>query len=74
VCVLAAVRDALRRREVYVAGANRWRNPGDDLPGDFDVAREIHYAALGQPLDAQAFIAGLRDQMTGALDRLEAAL
>ena len=26
-CVLVALRDALRRREVYVAGARRWRNP-----------------------------------------------
>ena len=24
----------------------RWRNPEDDLPGDFEAAREVHYAAI----------------------------
>lgn len=32
-CVLVALRDAVRRREVYVAGGLRWRNPEDDLRG-----------------------------------------
>ncbi len=73
-CVLVALRDALRRREVYVAGANRWRNPEDDLPGDFETAREVHYAALRQPADAAVFVTGLRERMTAALDRLAAAL
>jgi hypothetical protein len=50
-CVPVALRDAVRRREVYVAGANRWRNPEDDLPGDFETAREVYYAALRQPTD-----------------------
>lgn len=31
-CVLVALRDAVRRREIWVVGANRWRNPEDDLP------------------------------------------
>ncbi|MFE7001169.1 DUF4158 domain-containing protein [Streptomyces griseus] len=38
-CVLVALRDAIRRREIYVEGALRWRNPEDDLPGDFEAAR-----------------------------------
>ncbi|MFI5689573.1 Tn3 family transposase [Streptomyces sp. NPDC051636] len=33
-----ALRDALRRREIWVPGANRWRNPEDDLPPDFEPA------------------------------------
>lgn len=32
-CVLVALRDAIRRREVYVDGGHRWRNPEDYLPG-----------------------------------------
>ena len=28
------------------AGANRWRNPEDDLPADFDDNRDVHYPAL----------------------------
>ncbi|MGW0939500.1 hypothetical protein [Streptomyces sp. NPDC002666] len=28
-------------------GANRWRNPEDDSPADFEDYRDVHYAALG---------------------------
>ena len=73
-CVLVALRDALRRREIYVDGANRWRNPEDDLPGDFEHAREVHYAALRQPVDPTSFITGLKQRMTDALTRLDQAL
>jgi TnpA family transposase len=73
-CTLIALRDALRRREVYVDGANRWRNPDDDLPGDFDTTREVHYAALRQPLDPTEFVTELRRRMTDALTTLDRAL
>ncbi|MFJ8692055.1 hypothetical protein [Streptomyces roseolilacinus] len=35
-CVLVALKHAIRRREIYVEGAARWRNPEDDLPGDVE--------------------------------------
>ncbi|MCW4356113.1 Tn3 family transposase [Hoyosella sp. YIM 151337] len=73
-CVLIALRDALRRREIYAGGGNRWRNPDEDLPRDFDTAREIHYAALRKPLDASEFITSLQQRMSDALSRLDAAL
>ncbi|GIN04698.1 hypothetical protein Pve01_63560 [Planomonospora venezuelensis] len=73
-CVLVALRDAIRRREVYVDGGVRWRNPEEDLPVDFEDAREVHYAALRQPTDPTEFIAGLRERMSDALGRLDAAL
>ncbi|WP_209441543.1 DUF4158 domain-containing protein [Streptomyces erythrochromogenes] len=73
-CVLVALRDAIRRREIYVEGALRWRNPEDDLPGDFEGARTVHYAAIRQPQDPHAFIASLKQRMTEGLDRLSAAL
>ncbi|WP_240449868.1 DUF4158 domain-containing protein [Streptomyces sp. S1] len=31
-CVLVSLRDALRRREIWVPGAGRWQNPEGDLP------------------------------------------
>ena len=49
VCVLRSLRDAIRRREIWVAGAARWRNPEDDLPADFESNRDVHYDAIGQP-------------------------
>lgn len=73
-CVLVALRDALRRREAYVAGAGKWRNPEDDLPADFETSRDVHYAELRQPLDPGEFITDLRERMTTALERLDSAL
>jgi Tn3 transposase DDE domain len=73
-CTLIALRDALRRREIYVHGGNRWRNPDDDLPGDFDTAREVHYAALRQPLDPTEFVTHLRQRMSDALSRFDQSL
>lgn len=70
-CVLVALRDAVRRREIYVEGAARWCNPEDDLPGDFEATRTVHYAAIHQPLNPRAFIA---KRMTAGLDGLSAAL
>lgn len=59
-CVLAALRDAIRRREVWVVGASRWRDPESDLPADFEVNRDEHYAAIRAPLDATQFISELK--------------
>jgi hypothetical protein len=73
-CVLVALRDAIRRREIYVAGGLRWRNPEDDLPGDFEATRTVHYAAIRQPMGPQAFVADLKKRMRDGLDRLSAAL
>jgi hypothetical protein len=73
-CVLKALRDALCRRELYVAGANRWRNPEDDLPADFELNRDVHYDALRQPLDATAFVAELQRRHRAALSHLNDAL
>jgi len=58
--VLRALREAIRRREVSVVGANRWRDPDADLPQGFEAERDRHYAALRQPLDPVAFVADLR--------------
>ncbi|QUQ64783.1 hypothetical protein [Kutzneria sp. CA-103260] len=73
-CVLIALREALRRREIWVEGAGRWRDLDEDLPGDYDDNRDVHYAAIGKPLDAKAFVADLRRRQREALDRLHAAM
>ncbi|MFI9308791.1 hypothetical protein [Streptomyces triculaminicus] len=49
--MLVALRDALRRREIWVPGANRWQNPEDDLPPDFEDNRDVHYEAIRRPQD-----------------------
>ncbi len=74
VCVFAALRDRLRCKEVWVAGADRWRNPDEDLPADFDQHRVEHYASLGKPLDPAAFIAELQGEMRRELTALNGQL
>ena len=73
-CVLVKLRDALRRREIWVVGANRWRNPEDDLPQDFEDNRDVHYDAIRQPQAPAKFVADLQKKLRDSLDRFEAAL
>ena len=66
-CVLQALREGLRCREIWVIGAFRYRNPTDDLPSDFEQHRDSHYDVLDLPGDAAGFVADLKEAMTEAL-------
>jgi hypothetical protein len=48
-CVLQVLRERLRCKEIWVVGGNRYRNPDEDLPTDFEVQREQYYTALNLP-------------------------
>jgi hypothetical protein len=53
-----------------VVGADKWRNPDEDLPQDFAERREENYRELRKPLNPQVFIDELREQMTTELTLL----
>ncbi|WP_199923927.1 Tn3 family transposase [Streptomyces scabiei] len=72
--MLVALRDALRRREIWVPVADRWRNPEDDLPPDFEDNRDVHYDAIRQPQDPEKFIETLQKRLREALTRFDTAL
>ncbi len=74
VATLQALRERLRCKEIWVVGADRWRNPDQDLPADFDQRRVEHYRELRKPLDPAAFIDEARTEMGAELDALEQAL
>ena len=74
IAVLQALREQLRCKEVWVLGADRYRNPDDDLPVDFEVRRQEYYAALKQPPGADAFVARLKRSMVVALEQLNATI
>ena len=74
ICVLEALREQLRCKEIWVAGANRYRNPDEDLPADFEAQRIPYYQALNLPLDPDRFIADLQAEMRDALQTLDAGL
>lgn len=73
-CVLTTLRDKIRCKEVWVEGAGRFRNPDEDLPGDFEQKRAEYYSALAQPGEAQTFTRQLRTHMETALDALNTDL
>src|SRR4051812_27787862 len=73
-CVLQALREKLRCKEVWVAGARRFRNPDEDLPAGFDERRDACCARLGLPTQASAFTASLQREMTQALAALDRSL
>jgi TnpA family transposase len=71
ICVLQTLRERLRCKEVWVAGANRFRNPDEDLPADFAGRRAACYERLGLPTDARAFTDALRAEMAEALQQFD---
>jgi hypothetical protein len=71
ISVLKALRERLCCKEVWVVGANRYRNPDDDLPTDFETKRQIYYQALTLPEDVETFISGLQQQMESGLEKLD---
>lgn len=74
ICVLQSLREKLRCKEVWVIGADRWRNPDDDLPADFAERRDACYERLNLPHAADAFIAELKADMTTGLETLNKGL
>ena len=71
ICVLQTLRERLRCKEIWVAGADRFRNPDEDLPADFADRRAACYGRLGLPLQASDFVEGLRVELADALRALE---
>ncbi len=74
IAVLEALRERLRCKEIWVVGANRYGNPDDDLPADFDQNREEYYRALNLPLDVERFITDAQAEMRDALSTFDAGL
>lgn len=69
-CVLQTLRNTVRTKEVWLKHANRFRDPDDDLPKDFESKRQGYYEALHQPQDVEAFIAQVQHDMRAALEKL----
>ena len=72
--VLQALRDQLRCKELWVVGADRYRNPDEDVPQDFAVRRPTYYAALNLPAQAEAFIQHVQQEMRDELAALDRTL
>jgi hypothetical protein len=74
ISVLQALRERLNCKEIWVVGANRYGNPDNDLPKDFEEKRQIYYEALKLPEDVETFITNLQKEMTEGLETLETGM
>jgi len=70
VCLLTQLRERIRAKEIWIVGADKYRNPDDDLPQDFEERRGAYFAGLGLPQNAQVFLAGVRKQLEEELHLL----
>nr|MBJ6877986.1 hypothetical protein [Vibrio cholerae] len=56
IAVIQSLRTRLRCKEIWIEGADRYRNPDEDLPQDFEEHKEEYFQALKVPLDVEPFI------------------
>lgn len=70
IAVLQSLRTRLRCKEVWIEGSDRYRNPDEDLPHDFEERKEEHFEALKVPLDVELFISGIMQLMKDRLSML----
>jgi TnpA family transposase len=73
-CVLQSLRDKLRCKEIWVGGADRYRDPDEDVPADFSDKRHEYYGSLSLPLDAHTFVEQIRGELDQALQSLNDSL
>lgn len=69
-CALQALKDKLRCREVWISGSDKYRNPDEDLPRDFELKKDEYYSAINQPLNVQDFIEKIKSAMKDSLSKL----
>lgn len=74
ICLLTQLRERIRAKEIWIAGADRYRNPDGDLPQDFEERRGAYFKGLGLPQDAQVFIPGIRKQLEEELHLLNTTI
>ena len=73
-CLFQVLRERLRCKEIWIEEAQRYRNPDDDLPKDFDARRKHYYDMLDLPESADAFINTLKQEMRDGLKHLNDTL
>jgi len=69
-CALQSLKDKIRCREVWISGADKYRNPDEDLPKDFELKKNEYYLAINQPLNVDDFIEKIKSAMKDSLSKL----
>ncbi len=71
-CAIISLREKLGTCEIWVPGSEKYKNPEDDIPQDFEECRIEYYDELNLDMDARSFISGLKEELKTqllALDR-----
>jgi len=68
-CVLQTLREKLRHKQIWVTGADHYRNPDEDVPVDFADRRSFYYQMLHQTENVEDFIRTLKQMMVESLQR-----
>lgn len=74
VYLLKALANSIKCREIWVEHSRKHCNPDKDLPNDFDDKKAIYFSNLGLPLEAEDFVASLKQQMQEALAELNTTI
>lgn len=74
IAVIQSLRTRLRCKEIWIEGADRYRNPDEDLPQDFEEHKEEYFQALKAPLDVEPFIEDIIQLMKDKLQLLNQGL
>ncbi|KIL73923.1 Tn3 family transposase [Bacillus badius] len=74
IAVIQSLRTQLRCKEIWIENADRYRNPDEDLPQDFEEFKEEYFEALKIPLDVDPFIKDIKQLMKDKLHMLHQGL
>ena len=69
-CVLLVLREKIRCREIWITGSEKFRNPDDDIPADFDENRSIYMEKMKLPTDSDVLISKIKNIMHDSLESL----
>jgi TnpA family transposase len=67
ICVLQNLRGKLKCREIWVEKAQKYRNPEEDLPKDFDTNKQFYFDLLKMESTPEEFINYLKEQLNSHL-------
>lgn len=66
-CAIIALREKLRCREVWVQNSEKFKNPDEDIPHDFEERRAEYYDDLNLDLDVQGYVEQIKEELEAQL-------
>lgn len=62
-CTIITLRKKLATREIWVPGSEKYKNPEEDIPQDFEDHRVEYYEDLNLDIDGRKFVARLKEEL-----------